>query len=302
MKRLLTLLLAVLMCMSLVACDFYETSSNESNGGKTTNEQTNVAEVTISTTQKMWTRETFGELSIDVPVNWRKEIQGNSGLFFYPTDNDTDGFLYVGGRGIDDTILKDFEMKKTAMHSLIEDKSAEHFVRHDLIEKDLTIAGYYAVKSYSIWSDYNCMYYYILTDNAVYLVGIDIYETSPNYLEDTLNSVIDSIQINETVLIETITQVSTTINTEAEVAITTTITAPQTTTTTSPPSTTTTTTSTTSSLITNRPSDANPRALYITASGSKYHYLNPCGRGTYYAATWEDVERRGLTACEKCVY
>ena len=41
---------------------------------------------------------------------------------------------------------------------------------------------------------------------------------------------------------------------------------------------------------------------YVTPTGSKYHYLNTCGNGTYTAAAWEEVQRRGLTPCDKCVY
>ncbi len=41
---------------------------------------------------------------------------------------------------------------------------------------------------------------------------------------------------------------------------------------------------------------------YVTRTGKKYHYLNDCGNGNYYEATWEEVQRRGLTPCEKCVH
>ncbi len=41
---------------------------------------------------------------------------------------------------------------------------------------------------------------------------------------------------------------------------------------------------------------------YATKSGEKYHYLNPCGSGTYFEISKEDIARRRLEPCEKCVH
>ena len=41
--------------------------------------------------------------------------------------------------------------------------------------------------------------------------------------------------------------------------------------------------------------------VYYTKTGEKYHYENPCGRGTYYECTLSEAKSRGLTPCEKCV-
>ena len=41
--------------------------------------------------------------------------------------------------------------------------------------------------------------------------------------------------------------------------------------------------------------------VYITKSGDKYHYENPCGNGTYSPISLADAKARGYTACEKCV-
>lgn len=41
--------------------------------------------------------------------------------------------------------------------------------------------------------------------------------------------------------------------------------------------------------------------VYVTATGEKYHYENPCGNGTYYPSTLADAKARGLTPCDKCV-
>lgn len=43
------------------------------------------------------------------------------------------------------------------------------------------------------------------------------------------------------------------------------------------------------------------RTIYATPTGEKYHYASPCGRGTYYECTWDEVEERGLEPCKKCV-
>lgn len=43
------------------------------------------------------------------------------------------------------------------------------------------------------------------------------------------------------------------------------------------------------------------RTVYYTRTGSKYHYENPCGRGTYYPCTLAEAKSRGLEPCGKCV-
>ncbi len=55
---------------------------------------------------------------------------------------------------------------------------------------------------------------------------------------------------------------------------------------------------------TKTPTTVNPDArvtVYITKTGKKYHYENPCGNGSYTATTLEKAKQSGLTACEKCV-
>ena len=44
-----------------------------------------------------------------------------------------------------------------------------------------------------------------------------------------------------------------------------------------------------------------PDYVYITKSGKKYHYENPCGNGTYYEVSFEEALSAGLEPCEKCV-
>lgn len=43
------------------------------------------------------------------------------------------------------------------------------------------------------------------------------------------------------------------------------------------------------------------KQIYRTKTGKKYHYKNPCGRGTYYPCTLEEAKAAGLGPCEKCV-
>lgn len=45
----------------------------------------------------------------------------------------------------------------------------------------------------------------------------------------------------------------------------------------------------------------NSRTVYVTKTGKKYHYANPCGRGTYYRCTLAEAQARGLEPCGKCV-
>ncbi len=41
--------------------------------------------------------------------------------------------------------------------------------------------------------------------------------------------------------------------------------------------------------------------VYASATGSKYHYENPCGSGEYHEITWDDVRKQKLEPCRKCV-
>lgn len=41
--------------------------------------------------------------------------------------------------------------------------------------------------------------------------------------------------------------------------------------------------------------------IYVTATGSRFHYDSTCNGGTYYAATLAEAMGRGLTPCQKCV-
>lgn len=43
------------------------------------------------------------------------------------------------------------------------------------------------------------------------------------------------------------------------------------------------------------------KQIYRTKTGKKYHYKNPCGKGTYYPCTLEEAKAAGLGPCEKCV-
>ena len=48
-------------------------------------------------------------------------------------------------------------------------------------------------------------------------------------------------------------------------------------------------------------SKENSRTVYITKTGKKYHYANPCGKGTYYPCSLAEAQSRGLEPCGKCV-
>ena len=47
-------------------------------------------------------------------------------------------------------------------------------------------------------------------------------------------------------------------------------------------------------------SSASSRTVYVTPTGSKYHYSSSCNGGNYSATTLDDALARGLTACKKC--
>ena len=55
---------------------------------------------------------------------------------------------------------------------------------------------------------------------------------------------------------------------------------------------------------TSKPSTAQnpqPRTVYVTETGKRYHYSSTCNGGTYYASTLQAALARGLTPCQKCV-
>lgn len=48
------------------------------------------------------------------------------------------------------------------------------------------------------------------------------------------------------------------------------------------------------------PAQETGRTVYITPTGSKYHYDNNCNGGTYIASTLDEAKSLGLTPCKKC--
>lgn len=46
--------------------------------------------------------------------------------------------------------------------------------------------------------------------------------------------------------------------------------------------------------------EANSRTVYITPTGSKYHYDNNCNGGTYIPSTLAEAQALGLTPCKRC--
>lgn len=44
------------------------------------------------------------------------------------------------------------------------------------------------------------------------------------------------------------------------------------------------------------------KTVYITRTGSKYHYDSSCNGGTYYAVKLSEATAKGLTPCAKCVH
>lgn len=49
------------------------------------------------------------------------------------------------------------------------------------------------------------------------------------------------------------------------------------------------------------PDDPEQMTVYYTKTGKRYHYANPCGKGTYYPTTLAEAKKMGLTPCQKCV-
>lgn len=54
--------------------------------------------------------------------------------------------------------------------------------------------------------------------------------------------------------------------------------------------------------VTAPPGDIEQMTVYYTKTGERYHYANPCGKGTYYPTTLADAKKMGLTPCQKCVH
>jgi len=133
-------------------------------------------------------RLTLNEISLDIPSNWRSDAYSNI-HFYYPTDSNDDGVIYFCFIKLDEKVSDN----RTTQRTLV-----ENFVnRNDgIIEYELEIAGRYAVRCLSFYDGYVSLYYYILTDYYIYLVGIDLFETSPLNMQHILESAVNSIKFN----------------------------------------------------------------------------------------------------------
>ncbi len=58
---------------------------------------------------------------------------------------------------------------------------------------------------------------------------------------------------------------------------------------------------TTTKKVTTTKNPENSRTVYITETGKKYHYENPCGNGTYFSVSLSEAKSLGLEPCKKCV-
>ena len=112
-----------IICTALTGCNNVDYNVPAENNEILVNTGNNID---YGTMQQSWMRETFHEISFDVPSDWRKEAKEND-IWYYPTENNGDGFLYICGRGFND-VTNDIETKKELMHSYIdsiEDESRE---------------------------------------------------------------------------------------------------------------------------------------------------------------------------------
>lgn len=143
--------------------------------------------------------------------------------------------------------------------------------------------------------------------------------TESAILEETSETLSNTVDINSEKITENVEESATIVTNESttiaepsttEKSISTTQSITQTASTTAKA--TTTTTSTTKQVeITTKPSTTkqvtiiqNPessKTVYVTKSGKKYHYENPCGNGTYYPISLTEAKAKGYTECEKCV-
>ena len=129
----------------------------------------------------------------------------------------------------------------------------------------------------------------VLTSFVFFAVGSsdeDATTSDPTYNESTLEGVSESVV--DVTYTETETTETTTVEEETttEKATTEKVTVAQTVVWDVPPATTV---------------SESSKTVYITKTGKKYHYENPCGNGKYYASTLAEAKSKGLGPCEKCV-
>ncbi len=150
--------------------------------------------------------------------------------------------------------------------------------------------------------------------DASLVLGYYAYISTNDFIEieefiELQNQPSDPPVTSEPEVTTTESETTTTTTTAATTTTVTTTTTSETTTTTTA-ATTTTTSATTTTTRTKAPVTATTAKvsgnytghIYRTKSGSKFHYLNPCGNGTYFECSEEDIVKYGLEPCEKCAY
>ena len=139
-----------------------------------------------------WTRESFYELSFDVPVDWRKKEEGDDVLAYTATnDIDSGGFVIrffeVGRRLTTDEIKENFE--NGDFDDLFNDVYS--------IEYDLEIADHYAVKTITREDDLNYILYFVFTDYNLYIIALVGNENDSVIYEEIFEIMLDSIIITK---------------------------------------------------------------------------------------------------------
>jgi len=86
-------------------------------------------------------RTTFHEMSLEIPSAWRSVPQG-SGFAHFPTDNNSDGSLFISIVEFDERIPDTLEARRALMQQFVNEYA-------ELVEFDLEVAGRYAVRNLS---------------------------------------------------------------------------------------------------------------------------------------------------------
>lgn len=157
MKKIVSLLLAVLAVIGLTGC---------SDGASQNEQEWNDPDFSIETS--------LNEITFLAPSNWRSKVSEDSNkIYYYPYESNSDGMLYVFYQEVSDANMDDSEeMLNSVLDGM---KKSESIRENGFPKKEFTrISNCPAVKAEFLYTingaDYESLIYVFLTNTSVYSV------------------------------------------------------------------------------------------------------------------------------------
>lgn len=201
MKKICTLVLALILMAGLVACK--SESAPDDRGAK---EPTVATTGQVATDEKTLSEETLAEITYKVPSEWRREDADN-GYYYYLSEKNSDGFLYVSySRLLDDLKVDELDddevvyLFDSVISGMTENDSGMDVISQEYNRDILEFPSAHIVAATTIDGvKYGYICDMFITNTALYSLSVVERSAEGTTLSETLASVTGSIVMPDSV-------------------------------------------------------------------------------------------------------